>query len=400
MKQPATAPGQCSAWVFLMPLLSVLFGSGCIVLVGGLQRLPVTLAIALLFLGLGTTVLLSSLIQARDKALHSLGEQIQADRATAEKALCQCGLEPTCRGVLPVWSGQIDFAREHTEDAITALTARFASLAQRVEQALASSRDGGADTALVDLLGGSQQELDSVIGALRTALANKSALLRQVTELANLTEQLRAMALDVGNIAKQTNLVALNAAIEAARAGEVGRGFAVVADEIRKLSSLSGETGKRIGETVDTVSAAIAGTLAISRQYADQDEATVDHSGQVIEQVIQRFRDATDALLGSSRLLREESAAVGQEVAEVLVALQFQDRVSQVLVLVRNDLERLHQHIGQRGSDRDAGRTPQPIDADAWLDQLARTYTVPEQHAVHHGGAHRTASSESDITFF
>ena len=69
-------------------------------------------------------------------------------------------------------------------------------------------------------------------------------------------------------------------------------------------------------------------------------------------------------------------------------------------MLVRNDLERLHQHIGQRGSDRDAGRTPQPIDADAWLDQLARTYTVPEQHTVHHGGAHRTASSESDITFF
>jgi methyl-accepting chemotaxis protein len=36
-----------------------------------------------------------------------------------------------------------------------------------------------------------------------------------------------------------------------------------------------------------------------------------------------------------------------------------------------------------------------------WLDNLSRTYTMPEQFSVHRGGEHRAAPAKSsDITFF
>lgn len=303
------------------------------------------------------------------------------------------GLDRLCCGVLPVWSGQVEMARSHTESSMTSLTARFEEIKQRIENTMHSSQSNGGDS-LIALLRENEIELNSIITTLRSALAMKESMLSEVASLSQLTEELKNMAQDVGDIAKQTNLLALNAAIEAARAGEVGRGFAVVADEVRKLSDLSGGTGKKIRETVETVNKAIADTLEISHQYAKKDAEMVVDSEKVIEQVVSRVHTVVTGLSESADVLRQETHAVGEEIAEVMVALQFQDRTSQILSHVCKDMDKLKERISSQ-EERTSSAT---IDASVWLEELSQTYTVAEQHAVHRGESAKTAASE--ITFF
>uniref|UniRef100_UPI0030D8F791 methyl-accepting chemotaxis protein n=2 Tax=Pseudomonas TaxID=286 RepID=UPI0030D8F791 len=342
---------------------------------------------------------------AQRNAMQRAIAQAQASQSSAHAhngMASRAQLDEVLLGAMPIWAKQVESSRDQTEEAIVSLANRFTGIATRLQETVQASQhaagelDGHSADGALEVLARSDSELSQVINSLKATQASRDQTLAQVRSLTAYTGELRTMAADVAAIAAQTNLLALNAAIEAARAGEAGRGFAVVADAVRSLSSKSSETGQQMSAKVDIINNAITQLVQAASSSADQDSHSVAESENSIQVVLTRFQSITGRLAESADLLKQESYGIRDEMTEVLVNLQFQDRVSQILSHVRDNMHALHDHLVQANQAPDQ---PLAIDARQWLARMEATYATDEQRRLHHGEAAVQQNSQ-DITFF
>jgi len=170
-------------------------------------------------------------------------------------------------------------------------------------------------------------ELEQEITTARQAMDN----LHQVSgELVQIMEGIQKLNNEIKSIAKQVNLLAINAGIEAARAGSEGHSFAVVAEEVKKLSeqtysfvenidNQAAESSEKISELQNSVESVDTGVL--------RTEETVETTNEVYNEIINSIDELTSninfvigkisELTGDSQnisAISEEQAATIQEI--------------------------------------------------------------------------------------
>jgi methyl-accepting chemotaxis protein len=296
--------------------------------------------------------------------------------------------------VLPIWQNHVVSVKSQTENAVIQLITSFGSLIQQFDEAGFSSKSTGENSdkheATIHLINLCQKDLQPVIAHLEQMIDSKSELLDAIRNLAASTADLKDMAHSVGVIAAQTNLLAINASIEAARAGVHGRGFAVVAGEVRRLSLMSAETGKTIAERVNLITEVVKTTLQTAQKTNEADRKVMQQSGKVVKEVLGHVQSLGDA----AEEMRSRGEVIRNDVENLLVTLQYQDRVSQILDVLDRNIGKLIKNL--------TDEQPLPSTAD-WISDLETYYTMNDQHSSHvqaRGTPVQTAAADTEVTFF
>ncbi|WP_164744498.1 methyl-accepting chemotaxis protein [Paenibacillus xylaniclasticus] len=154
----------------------------------------------------------------------------------------------------------------------------------------------------------------------------------KINELYNNSAQIDSIVTVISEIAKQTNLLALNAAIEAARAGEHGKGFAVVADEVRKLAERSRDSAAQIAELIGIIQSDTTQSVQMMGIVSD----TVQTGIEVTEDAAEKFGHILTSMQELNPQMEDISAT----------ALEFSAQVEQVATVMQQLLE-MAQHTSE-----------------------------------------------------
>ncbi len=165
-------------------------------------------------------------------------------------------------------------------------TSQSQSAQDEIANAIVDAQDSKEDIVKAnENLGTARDDIVSLTSKVQDTAQVELELAQNMEELSKEANEVKTILVIIGDIADQTNLLALNAAIEAARAGEHGRGFAVVADEVRKLAERTQKTLSEINATISIVVQSIGDASTQMTTNSDEIQKLADIAQGVEESI-------------------------------------------------------------------------------------------------------------------
>jgi len=255
------------------------------------------------------------------------------------------------------------------------------SITQMAQQAAELSQNG-------------QTTIREAIQGMDEIRAQVSAIAGTILALAQFTQRIDEIISSVGDIATQSNLLALNASIEAARAGVHGRGFAVVADEVRTLSQQSTQAARQVRAILGEIQSAMKETIRateVGLQGVDGGVTMTQQANTVMVQLAQNVTASHEAVRHIYEVILEQVNGL----EEIAISIERIDRITQqnltstsTVRTVSTELTRLaadlQSTVGLGGQTGLAGGVDQDAEDDGKQDAGEAERNAEQDRAAEH----------------
>ncbi len=214
-----------------------------------------------------------------------------------------------------------------TDQVVTAVN-EMSSTADSVSQSASQSAAFTKNTS--DEAEQSKRVVDGAVTSVAALVDEVDAMALNIQAMSDDAQKIGSVLSVIGEIADQTNLLALNAAIEAARAGEQGRGFAVVADEVRALAARTQQSTSEINEMLSKLHKGTSSVVTAMDDTKRRCQETADTTSNVNDSLdsmatsVVKINDLGIQIAAAA----EQQSVVSEEINRNMTAIQ--DMVGQL----------------------------------------------------------------------
>lgn len=300
--------------------------------------------------------------------------------------------------VLGVMGVQLKETANQIESAVVEVCAKFQSMADRARagvsgaaELLAGSGELQASGSVESLIGEASRTIETLLRHTQDSAAVSNSAIERIKRVQEATDHISKSLTQLDDITIGNRLLAVNARIQAVYAGDKAAGFGGVANEIGVQAKRSAEIVELIRSVSSELRYIANSALTDLQSMVIEDQKAYLRSKVDVDRVLADFRLMHNSTREFISKMQTESESVAKEISGAVRTLQFQDRISQRIAHVIQELDRIKTDLGAHCADVEMDE--QPI-----LRQLSESYTMREERNVL--GRSQQEAAAGDIELF
>jgi len=295
-------------------------------------------------------------------------------------------------------SKQLKQTSTQIESSVVDVCSSFQGIAERARETVAraagflSSEGNGSSgkQSFKGLIESCSKTLVKILNSREEASETSRRAIERVKEMDKASQKIGSALVTLERISRENKMLAMNARIEAAHAGNLGAGFNVVAVEVVAQTEKTQAVTAQVSELILSLRALAGSTLGDLQRMIDKDRKRADECRNEVDESLRDMQAAHGEMKNMLTGMTEEGTLLAGEIGTAVRGLQFQDRTSQQISHVVEDLDTLYAKLTARAGS--AGEW------EAASDEGFSAYTMHEERQV--AGIAGNESAGGDIELF